>query len=167
MKLIKKNVKPLKLLSKKQIGNIIGNIHQDSNVTIYTDGSCKNNNKEKIGTFAVIVLYQKKIIFEYSSLSYNTTNNRQELSALIIASQIANSVKTKFSNINITINSDSQYSINTLFNNFNRTKNQDLFKVFDSLNIDNSNFSVLWVKGHNGNIHNEYADKLCLLKYYI
>jgi len=157
----------LNLLSNKVLNKIKKNTNSSelSNISIYTDGSCKINDGKNRGTFAVVVVLNNKITFEYSESSDVTTNNKQELSALIIASQIAQSLSEE-KGIDIYIYSDSQYSINTLFGNWKRKANHKFFKIFDDMNIDKNKIHANWVRGHNGNILNEYADKLCELAYY-
>lgn len=138
-------------------------------IRIYTDGACADNGKEKnIGSYGFVVVDEDNIIYEYADKVPNTTNNRMELTAIIKALEYY-----KFSNYNnIVIFSDSKYCINGIQTwmwgwekkNWKRAKdeevkNKDLWKQLIVLNKELKNIKYQWVKGHNGNIWNEYIDE--------
>ena len=52
---------------------------------IYTDGSCCGNGKaQNNGGFGVIVVdNDEKLLFNYNKRSENTTNNREEIKAIL------------------------------------------------------------------------------------
>ena len=54
---------------------------------IYVDGSCLGNGKnENTGGFGVVILDDDENLVElYSHSSHNTTNNREELKAILYA----------------------------------------------------------------------------------
>ena len=54
---------------------------------IYTDGSCQGNGKsENTCGFGVVVLdNDENLIYNYSKQTTNTTNNREELKAILYA----------------------------------------------------------------------------------
>ena len=92
----------------------------------------------------------------------NTTNNRQELYAVIEA------LKYFPKPTELTIVSDSQYVVNSINEKycFKWIKEQDLskknldlwFQLVNLLNYHTVTFQ--WVKGHNNHSMNEYADRL-------
>lgn len=159
----------IKLLNNRKINSItkivkkhIGNSGSE-NLYIYSDGSSKINDSNNPGTFGLLLISNNNILFEYSGHEMITTNNRMELTGVLIASQIAKALNDKLG-LSTTLVSDSQYALNTLYGTWAKKKNKDIFEIFDNLKI---NFTVktLWIKGHSGNIFNEYADKLCELEY--
>ena len=134
-----------------------------STIQIFTDGSCLQNDSKHPGTFGLVVVLNNKIVFEYSDYNEVTTNNEMELSAVIIASQIGQYL-TKFA-IKTLIHSDSQYSVNTLFGTWSGETNKYLQELFETLKVDKEMVNCEWIKAHDGNILNEYCDKLCALEY--
>lgn len=126
-------------------------------VQIYTDGSCLKNPGP--GGWAAILKYMntEKMI---SGGSPDTTNNRMELTGVIVAlSQL------KYP-CNVTITTDSQYVVNA----FNKRwiYNWEKQKFKDRLNSDLwiellrltrlHNVKFIWVKGHAGHHYNELCD---------
>ena len=126
-------------------------------VQIYTDGSCLKNPGP--GGWAAILKYMniEKMI---SGGSPDTTNNRMELTGVIVAlSQL------KYP-CNVTITTDSQYVVNA----FNKRwiYNWEKQKFKDRLNRDLwiellrltrlHNVKFIWVKGHAGHHYNELCD---------
>ena len=103
-----------------------------------------------------------------SGFEKQTTNNRMELLAVIIALE-----NLKYEGTVVTIYSDSKYVVDAvtkgwIFNwvkkNFKGKKNPDLWKRF--LNIyPKHEVKFVWVKGHAGNELNEVADSLAVLAY--
>lgn len=86
-------------------------------IEIYTDGSCKGNGKEtNEGGFGVVVLVPDKNrecgyrlnTYRFSK-SFDTTNNREEMKALICAIDLAT---TNFKNEKVDIYCDSAYCVN-------------------------------------------------------
>lgn len=135
---------------------------------IYTDGSCKSNGKENSsGGYGIVVCNDNNILIDcYQHKEDNTTNNRQELKAILYC-------LIKYGKINPTVYSDSAYSINTLTNwmygwakngwikSDNKIpENLDLIKGFFEIQNPNNKITLIKVKGHNGVLGNELADKL-------
>ena len=130
---------------------------------IYTDGACSGNPGK--GGWAAIILddsNQSKI----SGSENNTTNNRMELMAPIMALK---KIKKKSE---ITIFTDSKYvkdgitdwikkwKVNNWKNsNKKPVKNKDLWIKLDGL-CEKNNVSWKWVKGHSINKYNNLADEL-------
>ena len=164
----KRNKAPgLKLLPSGTMTSILKKVQKvlidwDAEISIHTDGSCHENDGNHPGTFGLVLTMNNKIIYEYSNHEFKTTNNYQELSAIIIATQIGKAIFDKF-NMNTVIYSDSQYSINTLYGTWSKKKNKELFDLFDK--VKSKGVTATWVKAHNGLVLNEYADKLCELEY--
>lgn len=134
---------------------------------IYTDGSCKNNPGS--GAFGVIVMDETKSVVKhaYRKEDNNTTNNREELKALLYALKYSVDNNNEF-----IIYTDSSYSekiINEWIskwasNNWKNSKNEtvenlDLIKsLYYYYNIEFPNFQVKKIKGHCGEVGNELAD---------
>jgi len=135
---------------------------------IYTDGACKGN-PGKGGWGFVIYNKAEKILEKSGSCEY-TTNNKMELIAVIEA--IEAFINMYNNNEKMILYTDSAYVWNGICKwintwkknnwmtcNKNPVKNQDLWQKLDIL-LDPTRFEFKWVKAHNGNIGNEYADKL-------
>ena len=138
---------------------------------IYTDGSCQKNPGP--GGFGVVVLdNDENLITTYQERENNTTNNREELKAILWAFLKYAEPKGDGENALI-VYSDSAYCVNTLTNwmfswekngwkkSDNKTpENLDLIKPFFK-HLQNGFFIDLQkVKGHAGNKWNELADQL-------
>lgn len=130
---------------------------------IYTDGACRGNPGP--GGWGVYCENDQKKLCGYEQ---NTTNNRMELLAIIRAFDLIDETKNVYK-----IYTDSQYvykGITQWRNNWKaknwtnskkkNIKNIDLWKVVDLLVDQHPTTSYEWVKGHNGNVGNEQADKL-------
>lgn len=138
-----------------------------SKVTIYTDGACKNNPGP--GGWAAILIYQLNNVVKEKIITGSekyTTNNRMELLSVINA---LNSLKFA---CNVDVYTDSQYVQNGItkwLDNWRakkwRTssgtavKNQDLWESLE-LAAKKHNISWSWVKAHNGDVMNERVDYL-------
>lgn len=126
------------------------------NLTIYTDGAYSFSLNQ--GGIGIIYLKNNKIIKTYYKAYKNTTNNRMELLAVIIA---LSSIKKEF---NINIFTDSMYVIGGASKGWKRNKNIDLWKKLDNVTkklLDNNcTINYNYVKGHIGNKYNEICDNL-------
>lgn len=141
--------------------------------SIYTDGACRGNGQAKnIGGWGFIVTENNMLIHEEVKIEFNTTNNRQEMTAVLNAILFC-----KENNIeSFRICSDSQYVVNG-FNDWMykwakkgwiRGKgitlqvipNADIWRQLYSETVGLMKVDLIWVRGHNGNKWNEYADKL-------
>ena len=133
---------------------------------IYTDGACSGNPGK--GGWAAIILDNNSNQSSISGSENNTTNNRMELMAPIMALK---KIKKKSE---ITIFTDSKYVKdgitgwikkwkvnNWKSSNKKSVKNKDLW-----IKLDNSclkhRVTWRWVKAHAGNKYNSLADKLAV-----
>ena len=134
---------------------------------IFTDGACSGN-PGKGGWAAIILDGSKQSIL--SGSEKNTTNNRMELMAPIMA------LKKVKKNSEITIYTDSKYVKDGItewikkwkLNNWKSAskkpvKNKDLWVKLDNT-CEKHKISWKWVKPHAGNKMNNLVDKLAVLK---
>ena len=133
-------------------------------IIIYTDGSSRGNPGP--GGYGIVMqeidtAYKK----EFSQGFKNTTNNRMELLAVIVALE-----KLKKHNQKVHIYTDSKYVSDSVekkwvFNweskGFKNKKNPDLWIRFLSV-YKKHKVSFFWVKGHNNNLLNERCDYLAV-----
>jgi ribonuclease HI len=132
--------------------------------TIYTDGACSGNPGP--GGWGAVIFDNDNKQKNISGSEENTTNNRMELSAAIMALKEVNT------NSEITIYTDSTYVKNGItewvlkwkengWKNSNKepVKNKDLWQKLDNLCKQNT-INWKWVKGHASNKYNNLADEL-------
>lgn len=125
-------------------------------IKIYTDGSCDINvrGNDNIGGFAFIILDSNNSIINEGQGNYrNSTNNRMEIMAVIEAIK---NLPVEYESVEIF--SDSQYVVNTIMKNWKKKANIDLWNILCPL--INDKIKLSWVKGHSGNIYNEYCDRM-------
>jgi len=144
----------------------------DASFKIYTDGGCSGNPGP--GGWAYVMVQQTfqgvQVIAKEKGSEKDTTNNRMELTAVIMALR---ALKT-MANVphQTAVITDSQYvqkGITEWIRNWKRNawrtadkkpvKNQDLWMELDSLAGE---FPIQWewVKGHAGNEYNEMCDAM-------
>ena len=133
-------------------------------IIIYTDGSSRGNPGP--GGYGIVMqevdtTYKK----EFSQGFKNTTNNRMELLAVIVALE-----KLKKHNQKVHIYTDSKYVSDSVekkwvfsweSKGFKNKKNPDLWIRFLSV-YKKHKVSFFWVKGHNNNLLNERCDYLAV-----
>lgn len=147
-------------------------------MVIYTDGSCCGNGKAvNSGGFGVIVVdNNEKLLFNYNKRSENTTNNREEIKAILYSFLNYGVNIYNNSNFNIEIPivySDSNYCVQTfnewMFNWANngwiksdkkQPENLDLIQAYYDWYQKGYRIDLRKVKGHSRNRGNELADKL-------
>lgn len=136
---------------------------------IYTDGACKGNPGP--GGFGVLIKEDSIIKYKYSKECEQTTNNREELKAILHALDIAYRC---FYFETVLIYSDSAYCVNMINdwiwtwarNDWKNSKkktveNIDLVKkIYNYINKEFYHCQVVKIKGHSGIIENELADAL-------
>ena len=155
-----------------------------SKITIYTDGSCTGNGKEiNEGGFGVVIIDENEnLLYTYKKRNKNTTNNREELRAILYSFlnygvKIDNK-RTGPNNIYIpVVYSDSAYCVNT-FNSWmfnwakkgwiksdNKTpENLDLIQAYYNWYQKGYRIELRKIKGHAGHKWNELADQLATSK---
>ncbi|AEI89320.1 MAG: ribonuclease HI [Candidatus Midichloria mitochondrii] len=129
---------------------------------IYCDGACSGNPGK--GGWGAILIW-KDTTKAISGFEENTTNNRMELTAAIEA------LKVIKRNVKVEVYTDSKYVCNGITNwiqkwkknnwrNKNKLiKNVDLWQELELLS-SKLDVSWRWIRGHNGDVYNEKADKL-------
>lgn len=137
-------------------------------VILFTDGSWFVESG-RVGGWAFRYVYDGKI-YKDSGGADSTTNNRMELRAVIEG--LDHIVKNNRDDRGITVFSDSQYVINGASiwlpqwkrrswktGRGNPIKNKDLWTDIDFY-ISEVEFGISWkwIRGHNGNPHNEAVD---------
>jgi ribonuclease HI len=138
---------------------------QETEVIIYTDGGASGNPGP--GGYGTVLLYgpHKK---ELSAGYRLTTNNRMELMAVIIGLEAL-----KKPGLLVVVVSDSKYVVDAVQkgwvftwerNRFKKKKNPDLWVRFLKI-YRQHHVRFHWVKGHNGTLYNELADKLAVSAY--
>ena len=147
-------------------------------IKIYTDGSCLNNqNSFNVGGWGCIFVDEesdtKENLTVYTGAEKNTTNNRMELTAVLVALKKLHKKDFKL----VEIYSDSAYVINAVKNNWLKSwknnnwktsrggevKNKDLWVEFLNLVKETKEKKIkirfVKVKGHSGNKYNEMVDR--------
>jgi ribonuclease HI len=131
---------------------------------IFTDGACSGNPGP--GGWGAVIFDEENNQKNISGSEKNTTNNRMELLAAIMA------LKKIKSNSDVLIYTDSIYVKNGItewvikwkengWKNANKkpVKNKDLWLKLDGL-CKKNNVSWKWVKGHSSHKYNNLADEL-------
>lgn len=123
-----------------------------STYRVYTDGAYSSARNQ--GGIGFVILKDDKEVARYSKMYKNSTNQRMEQMAAIVALE---SISTPSE---VTIISDSQYVVCTYTKNWKRKANLDLWKRFDKAVEFHTKVEFLWVKGHDKDEYNNIADKL-------
>lgn len=145
-------------------------------LNIFTDGS---NRKDQSG-FGLVVLNETNdtLLYAKQRQCMNSTNNREELKAIIEAINFAQ----KFPNDTFIIYSDSSYCVKSINNwmpkwaknNWKNSQKREVenidlmkqifqfFYIMDNNTIfpKTTNFTIDWIRGHNDTLGNELADAL-------
>lgn len=139
-------------------------MEQLKEITIYTDGYCKPN--PGVGGYGAVLIYgehENELMGGYR----NTTNNRMELMAPIMA------LKALKERCQVTVHSDSKYVVDAISqgwaqrwqsrgwkrNKKERAINPDLWEQL-LFECERHEVEFKWVKGHAGIPGNERADRL-------
>ena len=133
-------------------------------IEIYTDGACSGNPGP--GGYGVVVVQDGKVINSASLPANNTTNNREEMKAILWAFGY-------YGQFNPTVYSDSAYAVNTFTNwmwgwknrgwvksDKKTPENLDLVKAYDEICKIHGKLNIQHIKGHAGILYNELADQL-------
>ena len=131
-------------------------------ISIYTDGAARGNPGP--GGYGIVMIsgsHRK----ELSEGFRNTTNNRMELLAVIVALETLKMAKSE-----VTVYTDSKYvsdAVNQdwisswIKKSFKKVKNPDLWKRFINI-YTKHNVKFVWVKGHSDNVENNRCDTLAV-----
>jgi len=137
-------------------------------IKIYTDGACSGNPGK--GGWAAIIIDSNLGQSSISGSESNTTNNRMELMATIMALK---KIKNK---TEVIIYTDSKYVKDGItdwikkwkLNNWKNSKNKPVKNKDLWVKLDNScqklKVNWKWVKAHAGNKYNNLVDKLAVSK---
>ena len=138
-------------------------------IEIYTDGACSGNPGP--GGWGAVLVYNGKEK-ELSGSEKETTNNRMELTAVIMALNALNQP------CEVKLTTDSKYVCDAVNkgwvyswkkNGWKKSDkkpalNVDLWKELLSL-LEKHEVEFIWVKGHNGHKYNEICDALAVNEY--
>ena len=127
----------------------------DGAYIVYTDGGCAVNPGGPGGA-ACVVTAPDGAVAELSRGYFSTTNNRMELTAVIMA------LEAIPGDAPVCLYSDSQYVLNCMSGAWSRHKNRDLWARFEAVSHGRQ-IETRWVPGHNGVPQNERCDELCTL----
>ena len=141
----------------------------------YTDGSCVGNGKAvNSGGFGIVILNDDGSFSDsYAKRNENTTNNREELRAILRVMLTAGVHHSKEWAQPPIVYSDSAYCVNT-FNDWmfrwassnwiksdgNSPENLDLIQTYCDFYNKGYRIDLRKIKGHVGHKYNELADKL-------
>ena len=123
-------------------------------IEVYTDGAYSSSRNQ--GGLGIVFIKDNKVIAKFSKTYKNTTNNRMELMAVIIALQ---SIKDENE---ITIYSDSMYVIGTATQGWKRKKNLDLWEKYDAVIDSFKTVTFKHIKGHSTNVFNNLCDEMAV-----
>lgn len=138
-------------------------------IEIYTDGACSGNPGP--GGWGAVLVYNGKEK-QLSGSEKETTNNRMELTAVIMALKALNQP------CEVKLTTDSKYVCDAVNkgwvyswrkNGWKKSDkkpalNVDLWKELLSL-LEKHEVEFIWVKGHNGHKYNEICDALAVKEY--
>ena len=134
-------------------------------IQLFTDGACSGNPGP--GGYGVILrcgTYEK----EFSEGFEDTTNNRMELTAVIVGLEAI-----RWENADVTVYSDSSYVVNAVTQgwlqnwvrtNFKNKANPDLWQRYLAV-ASRHRVRFVWIRGHNGHPENERCDRLAVAAY--
>ena len=117
---------------------------------IFTDGSCLKNPKGPGGWAFTLIENGRQ--WTLSGGESSTTNNRMELMAVIEALDFAQGNE-------YVIHTDSELTMKCATGVYKRKANKDLWDEYDRV-LRSRKINWVWVKAHNGNLLNEYVDRL-------
>ena len=129
-------------------------------IKVYTDGSWDSKSKQGGWGFYLYIGDKCK---EGSGYSPKTTSNRMELVAIYEALLAVESLPKEYQERPIRIYTDSMYCVNHLKRESpeNALNSKMITRCLDIMK--SRNCTVRHVKGHNGDIYNEYVDKLAVM----
>lgn len=137
----------------------------------YTDGSAKcNGKKDNVGGYGVVLVEDdnETYISQYQHFEFNTTNNIQELKAILYVMVNFGKMRPR-----VKVYSDSAYCVNTLTkwmyswaaNGWKKADNKipenlELIRTYYELEEKGFSIDLQKIAGHTGNKWNELADAI-------
>ena len=143
-------------------------------IKIYTYGGVTGNGKLDSKGANAFLVFNKESRYESVEFCKSTTNNREELKAII--NSLLYILPIKEENSPITLHSDSQYCVKGITDWMHSWKkknwmrgvkpilNKDLWTTVYNLYSSFPKLEIKWVKGHSGDKWNDYVDNLCTTK---
>lgn len=133
--------------------------------SLHTDGGCYPNPGP--GGWAFIIHADGCFWKQDSGRNEDTTNNRQELRAVLYGLEALAEVAGESEGHTVLLVSDSQYVTKGISQwrhswkkyNWSGVANSDLWQLLDEA-IENFDLGVKWIKGHAGDPTNEECDRL-------
>lgn len=122
------------------------------NLEIYTDGAYSSSRNQ--GGIGFVIYKSDAEIFSYGKTYKNTTSQRMELLACIVA------LESVIKSSEIRIISDSQYLVKSMNDGWKRNVNLDLWERLDKAVGKHVSVQFEWVKGHADCPGNQKADYL-------
>lgn len=122
-------------------------------VTIVCDGSSLGNGKGNPRAAAVALLGFKGIWKAVGEFLGNATNQQAEIAAAAVGLE---NLKER---CDVTLMSDSRYVVETMGGTWKRKTNHEWWRRLDAA-AERHQIKWLWVKGHDGHVVQEVADKL-------
>ena len=141
---------------------------------VYTDGACSGNPGP--GGYAFTIISEGKTFLNSWGFEPYTTNNAMELTAIVKSLLVlVKEAERKGRKFIITVYSDSSYCINPINQKWiyswmiknwktsenKEVKNKELWQeVFRLINNNSAQIEFIKIKGHSGNLHNEFVDRM-------
>lgn len=128
----------------------------------YTDGSCDNRSKMRIGGAAYIVMNREgiaRVLYQNSRGFCYTSSYRMELLAIISA------VAACPAGSDIEVFSDSRYAVCLLSGIYVLRENEDLVEKYREVAARHSDVRLKWMKGHSGHPLNDRVDAMAYEAY--
>lgn len=147
------------------------------NYTFYTDGGGYNHGKYKgLGAAAWVCVFKGTRIVSSNSASFleSTTNQMELMAVAMVLDFVEKNLEHFISEKCVWIHSDSKY-VGKMFHKLEHESEETLklsgyenipylIKLLhqkQSLTQKGLTVCINWVKGHNGDVYNEYVDSLC------
>ncbi|MCB0351880.1 MAG: ribonuclease HI [Bdellovibrionales bacterium] len=146
------------------LSEVLEKFHSGPDTGVFTDGGASPNPGP--GGWGFVHVEKGQIVHQGYGHDASTTNNRMELTALIEAlkSLSPDAVITVYSDSNLCVQTINEWASAWEKRGWKRKtgpiKNLDLVQQLYSLAKKRPGVKLQWVKAHNGDLWNEYADSL-------
>lgn len=130
---------------------------------IFTDGGARGNPGR--GGWGYVYVVDNKILREEWGGAPHTTNNRMELTAIIRALEAVGNIDADlYSDSNLCVKTYNEWLAGWKARGWKKKEGQianlDLVRRLDELKSQRPRIRVRWIRGHAGQIWNEYVDEL-------